>query len=605
MKKLLSGNEAVALGAFESGVKVASAYPGTPSTEIMENFARYEGVYAEWAPNEKVAMEVVVGSSMAGVRALTSLKHVGLNVAADPLMTLTYIGIKGGLVIACADDPGMHSSQNEQDNRFYARFAQIPMFEPCDSQEARDMMPLAYEVSEKFDTPVLMRLTTRISHSKGVVDTSDSKVSDTSERYGFESDLKKFVMIPAHARARHPKLLEREQALQKISEKSDLNFIEWADRSVGVITSGISYQYVKEVLPDVSILKLGFTYPLPEQKIRDFAKQVTKLFVVEELEPYLEAKLREYGIEVAGKKFFSRIGELSPESVGKGFEKAGVLTEKLPSLRPLSADVQMPRPPLMCAACPHRGLYFALNKLKAIVHGDIGCYTLSVMPPLKSIETCLCMGASISMAHGMAKAKAAAGIDDQRPIFATIGDSTFFHSGINSLTDVVFNQSNVNVVILDNRITAMTGAQVNPGSGVTLQGEPTAAIDLEKLVRSLGVERVRALDPYDIKGTIEILKEEAAIEGPSVMISRGPCVQMTKANLNPVHQVNETDCIGCTLCLRLGCPAISQGDVISNKDGKKPIHYACIDPVLCRGCTMCAQVCKSKAISVKSSYPKE
>ncbi len=600
MKQILSGNEAVALGAFESGVKVASAYPGTPSTEILQNFARYEGVYAEWAPNEKVAMEVAVGASMTGTRTLTTMKHVGLNVAADPLMTLAYTGVKGGLVIACADDPGMHSSQNEQDNRFYARFAQIPMLEPSDSQEARDMMAIGFELSEKFDTPAMVRLTTRISHSKGVVVTAEKPQVQSITPEGFKSDIQKFVMLPGFARMRHQKVIEREAKLRVYTEETPLNKVEWGDRSTGVITSGVSYQYVKEIMPHVSILKLGLTYPLPENKIRDFAHGVDQLYVVEELEPYIENQIKAMGIKVIGKELFPIAGELTPDIVARSFKTAGLFDGELPTKRELPADFDMPRPPLMCAGCPHRGLFFALKKLKGIVHGDIGCYTLGATPPLSSMDSCVCMGASISMAHGCAKAMQAAEIEDKRPVFATIGDSTFFHTGINSLVDVVYNNSNVNVIILDNHITAMTGAQENPGSGKTLQNQPADAIEIESLVRALGVKRVRAIDPYDIAATTAVLKEEAAIAGPSVLISRGPCVQVTKTNLNPAHAVELSKCIGCSMCLRLGCPAIHQGEVIpleAGKEEKKEKRYAAIDPALCLGCTLCAQVCKPEAIS--------
>lgn len=594
-KKILSGNEAVALGAFESGVKVASAYPGTPSTEILQNLATYEGVYAEWAPNEKVSLEVTAGASMAGVRAFCAMKHVGMNVAADPLMTLTYTGVYGGLVIACADDPGMHSSQNEQDNRYYARFAQIPMLEPCSSQEARDMVPEAYRISEEYDTPVMLRLTTRISHSKGIV-TIDSPDPVKTETKGFKRDLKKFVAVPSHARLRHPLVLERLEKLKTLSNKSPLNVIEWQDTGIGVITSGISYQYVKEVLPKASILKLGLTFPLPDRKIKEFSSKVDRLFVVEELEPYLEDDIKIMGIQAEGKKYFPRIYELSPNIVAGGFVEAGVLAEaKHRHIEP-PEGANMPRPPLMCAGCSHRGLFYALNKLKGIVHGDIGCYALSALPPLQATESCLCMGASISMAHGTAKAMESAKIEDKRPVFAAIGDSTFFHSGITSLLDVIYNNSNVNVIVLDNRTTAMTGGQQNPGTGRTLQNEETVKVDILKLARALGAKRTRKINPFNISETVAILKEEASFKGPSVMMTTRPCVQLLKQDPSKIRRVEPDACIGCGLCLTLGCPAISQGEKIKPQKGKKERYRAVIDPSVCMGCTLCRQVCKQDAI---------
>ncbi len=599
-KQILSGNEAMALGAFEAGISVASAYPGTPSTEILQNFARYEGVYAEWAPNEKVALEVAIGAAMTGARALFTTKHVGLNVAADPLMTLAYTGVRGGLVIVSADDPGMHSSQNEQDNRFYARFAEIPMFEPSDSQESRDMVPAAVAVSEAADTPVLFRMTTRVCHSKGIVEGDPKPAANTPLAKGFERDLKKFVMIPANAIGRHPVVVARVEKLKKISEESPFNRVELNDTKVGVITSGISYQYVKEVVPNASVLKLGMTFPLPEEKIRDFAGKVDRLFVVEELEAYIEDTVKRMGLAVEGKKLFSKIGELSPDAVTEGFAKAGVIHAPPATPKAVIEGANMPRPPLMCAGCSHRGLFFALNKMKGIVHGDIGCYTLSVLPPLESIETCMCMGASISMAHGTAKAMKAAAIEDKRPVFAVLGDSTFFHSGMTSLLNVIYNNSNVTTLILDNRITAMTGGQQNPGSGKTLQDEEAAGIDIIRLVKAMGVDRVREIDPFDLAATLTALAEEAAFDGPSVLVTRRPCIQLTRQDPNMIHDVDADKCIGCGQCLRLGCPAICQGEVIAAAQGKKERRTAVIDAALCRGCTLCAQVCKAEAIHIRS-----
>ncbi|GAB6904311.1 Indolepyruvate oxidoreductase subunit IorA [Desulfosarcina cetonica] len=597
-RQILSGNEAVALGAYQAGVKVASAYPGTPSTEILQNFATYDGVYAEWAPNEKVALEVAIGSAMTGVRTLFTAKHVGLNVAADPLMTLAYTGIPGGLLMVCADDPGMHSSQNEQDNRFYARFAKIPMLEPSDSQEAKAMVAEGLRLSEAFDTPTLLRMTTRVCHSKGIVGVDADASIDVPVAEGFKRDLKKFVMIPAFAKLRHPLVLEREAKLAEVTEASAFNRIEWKDTAVGVITSGIAYQYVKEILPDASVLKIGMTFPLPRKMIAAFAAKVDRLFVVEELEPYIEDEIRIMGLAVEGKTFFPRLDELSPDVVAAGFAKAGVLPYDLPPAAQKAPGSEMPRPPLLCAGCPHRGLFFALNKMKAIVHSDIGCYTLSVLPPLQSIDSTLCMGASISMAHGTAKAMAQAKIEDKRPVFAAIGDSTFFHSGITSLLDVIYNRGNVNVIVMDNRITAMTGGQQNPGTGRTLQMEETVAVDIIELVKALGVKRAREIDPFDLEGTLAALKEEVDYDGPSVLVTRRPCIQLFRQDPQAVRVVDEAACIGCKMCLKLGCPSISQGGIIPDEEGKKERRYARIDAATCYGCTLCEQICKQDAISV-------
>lgn len=600
MKKILSGNEAVALGAFESGVKIASAYPGTPSTEILENFAKYDNVYAEWAPNEKVAMEVVVGASMAGTRAMTTMKHVGLNVAADPFMTLSYVGVDGGILIVNADDPGMHSSQNEQDNRFFAKFSQIPMLEPSDSQESKDMVRECLKISEAFDTPAMLRMTTRVSHSKSAVVPADEADYDTIEAAGFQPNPAEKVMIPVNARKKHPKIIDRIERLKTYADASDLTRIEMGDTKVGIITSGICYQYVKEIMPQASILKLGITFPLAEGKIKEFAASVDRLFVVEELEPFLEEQVTLLGFKVEGKRFFSRLGELSPDAVAKGFKEAGVYDGEI--VKPMAAPegTDMPRPPLLCPGCSHRGVAYALKKINAVVHGDIGCYSLTVVPPLSAIDTNLCMGASISMAHGTAKAMERADVKEKRPVFAMIGDSTFFHSGITSLIDVIYNKSNVTVLLLDNRITAMTGAQQNPGTGKTLQMESTIAIDLFDLCRSLGAERVREINPFDLEETVGAIKEEAEFDGPSVLITKKPCVQLSRQDQSLIHQVDVDTCIGCGACLNLGCPAISRGGAITVKEGKKARYSALIDPELCRGCTLCAQVCKPGAIAIRN-----
>jgi indolepyruvate ferredoxin oxidoreductase, alpha subunit len=595
---ILSGNEAVALGAYQAGVKVASAYPGTPSTEILQNFATYDGVYAEWAPNEKVALEVAIGSAMTGMRTLFTTKHVGLNVAADPLMTLAYTGITGGLLMVCADDPGMHSSQNEQDNRFYAKFAKIPMLEPSDSQEAKEMVEAGLLLSETYDTPAMLRMTTRVCHSKGIVAMDAKNLAPIPVAQGFKRDLKKFVMIPAFAKLRHPLVLEREEKLKAVSETSPFNRLEMNDLRIGIVTSGSAYQYVKEIMPDASVLKLGMTFPLPTDMIKAFAAKVDRLFVVEELEPYIEDQIRILGLAVEGKVFFSKLDELSPDTVAAGFAKAGVLPFDLPPAREKAPGGEMPRPPLLCAGCPHRGLFYALNKMKAIVHSDIGCYTLSVLPPLQSIDTTLCMGASISMAHGTSKAMAQAGLEDKRPVFAAIGDSTFFHSGITSLLDVIYNKGNVNVIIMDNRITAMTGGQQNPGTGRTLQMEETNAVDIITLVKALGCTRAREIDPFDLEGTMAALKEEIDYDGPSVLVTKRPCIQLFRQDPKAVRVVDPEACIGCKMCLKLGCPSISQGEVIPDEEGKKERRYATIDASTCYGCTLCEQLCKQSAISV-------
>lgn len=594
MRGLLSGNEAVARGAYESGVRVAAAYPGTPSTEIIQEFSRYDGVYAEWAPNEKVAFEVAIGASLAGVRAMVAMKHVGLNVASDPFMTFAYTGVNRGFLLVCADDPGMHSSQNEQDNRYFARFAQVPLLEPSSSQEAKDMVREALRLSERFDTPSMLRLTTRISHSKGIVRLG--KVSDSPPGQ-FTRDLKKYVMIPGFARLRHPLVLERIEKLRAYSNRTALNRIEWGDRRVGIISSGVAYQYAREVMPDVSFLKLGLTFPLPDGKIREFSSRVKRLLVVEELEPYLEEQILAMGIRVEGKRFFPRLDELSPEIVAEGLSNAGVLRRRPRKKAEAPASAALPRPPVMCPGCPHRSLFYALNKMKGIVLSDIGCYTLSVLPPLQAIDSCICMGASISMAQGVAKAIERAGLKEERPVFAVIGDSTFLHSGVTGLMDVAYNKGNVNVIILDNRTTAMTGGQDHPGTGLTLQGEKTRQVDLRRLADAMGIERVRVVDPYDLAGTLKVLKEEASAQGPSLIITNRPCVMMERFDPSLVHSVDPELCEGCGMCLRLGCPAIVPGEEIPSRKGGKTRRKAVIDATLCRGCAACEQVCKQGAIS--------
>ena len=587
-RKVLSGNEAIARGAYESGVRVAAAYPGTPSTEILENLSEYPEIHTEWAPNEKVALEMAMGASFGGVRSLVAMKHVGVNVASDPLFTLSYTGLRGGLVLISADDPEMHSSQNEQDNRHYARFAKVPMLEPSDSQEARDFTKLAFGISETFDTPVMLRTTTRISHSKSIVALQDCTVPPIQPE--LVKDPGKFVMLPANARRRHAIIEKRMKDLVAYAEDFAENRIEWGDRKIGIITSGISYVYAKEILPHASYLKLGMVYPLPPEKIRAFASQVEKIFIVEELDPFFEEQIRALGIEVTGKDAFPLCGELTPRWVEKGLKGIDPLQQTEP---PMNLP---PRPPIMCPGCPHRGIFSILSKLKLFVAGDIGCYTLGFLPPLNALDTCVCMGASIGHAMGLDKAL---GEQALGKVVAVIGDSTFLHSGIPSLLNVVYNKGAVTLLILDNHTTAMTGRQDHPGTGFTLKGEETFQVDLVKLVKSLGVKHVKVVDPYELAATEKVIQREVNRREPSVIISRGPCVlsrRERKERKNPFLVDPET-CTGCRTCLRLGCPAILwRPDESGDGQGKKKKGHAAIDPFLCNGCTLCQQVCKFDAI---------
>ncbi len=575
-RALLSGDEAIARGAFEAGIKVATAYPGTPSTEILEALVACPGVCAQWAPNEKVALEVAIGASLAGARALCSMKHVGVNVASDPLMTASYVGVRGGLVLVSADDPGMFSSQNEQDNRHYARFAKVPMLEPSDSQEAKDFTKAAFALSERFDTPVMLRLTTRVAHSNSLVELGER---EEHEPAGFVCDPAKTVMVPGHARRRHELVEARTEQLIEYAENCEFNRIEKGDKRLGIIVSGVAYQYVKEAKPRASILKLGLTNPLPQKLIRQFAKSVEKLYVIEELDPYLESQIRAMGIKLAQAPGRPRLGELNPDLV------ATILgARKRASQAP--AEGLPPRPPALCPGCGHRALLSVLKKLKVFVSGDIGCYTLGVQPPLQTMDTCICMGASIGVAHGVEKAT---GRSDN--MVAVIGDSTFIHSGITPLIDCVYNQSPTTVIILDNETVAMTGHQNHPGTGKTAAGEQTNRLLLEDLCRAIGVSNVAVVDPYDLKQTEALVKQALATSAPSVIIARRRCVLLDRDRVRYPYQVEAERCVGCGRCLTHGCPAVAD----RTPEGSRKKHVA-IASQLCAGCGVCAQICPSDAI---------
>lgn len=570
MKKLMLGNEAIARGAYEAGVRVATAYPGTPSTEITEFAAKYDEIYAEWSPNEKVALEVAIGASFAGARAMAAMKHVGLNVAADPLFTVSYTGVNAGLVIVVADDPGMHSSQNEQDSRYYARAAQVPMLEPADSQEALDFVKLAFDLSEKYDTPVLIRLTTRVAHSQSIVDLGERMDIPLKE---YRKLPEKNVMMPAMARKRHEAVERRMKGLAQAADDLWINRIEMGDPSIGIIASGIAYQYAKEAVPNASFLKLGMVNPLPRELVKSFASKVEKLYVVEELEPVLEEQIKSWGIAVIGKEIFPVRGELSANMI------AHKIAGKAPKVRP--AQDLPPRPPVMCPGCPHRGIYYVMQKLGLHATGDIGCYTLGALPPLKAIDTCVCMGASIGMAHGMEKAR---GRDFSRKLVAVIGDSTFIHSGITGLIDVVYNRGASTVVILDNSTTGMTGHQDHPGTGRTVKGEAVPPLNLVNLIKAIGIQHVRVVDPFKLEEVEKALKEETQRDEPSVVIAHHPCALLSKEVRTPLA-IDEDACRLCGLCLRLGCPAIEKKS--------SSMH---VNRTLCNGCGLCIKVCKFGAI---------
>lgn len=570
-KKIMLGNEAIARGAYEAGVKVSAAYPGTPSTEISENLVQYKEIYCEWSPNEKVATEVAIGASISGVRAMASMKHVGVNVAADPLYTVSYIGATGGLVLVAADDPGLYSSQNEQDTRMVGRAAQVPVIEPSDSQEAKDFMKFAFDMSEKYDTPVILRTTTRLSHSQGTV-TLEDRVEPEDKVY--ERNIKKNVMMPGMAKMRHIAVEERTNAMIKDGCDFPINRVEMNDTSIGVIASGIPYQYVKEALPNASVLKLGLVNPLPRKLIEDFAKKVDKLYIVEELDPVIETQVKSWGIECTGKEIFTVQGEYSANML-----REAILGEKLDIAAP--ADVPA-RPPILCPGCPHRSVYSVLNKLKIHAAGDIGCYTLGAVAPLNVVDTTICMGASISSLHGMEKAK---GKDYIKNWVAVIGDSTFMHTGVNSLINMVYNKGTGTVMILDNSTTGMTGHQDHAATGKTLQGEDTYAVNIPELCRAIGVKNVTEINAFDLEGLEKLIKEEVAKDEVSVIITKTPCI--FKVPASKVRCVANPDkCKKCKACLKPGCPAITM-----NSEG-----VITIDDTMCNGCGLCQNLCKFDAI---------
>lgn len=566
------GNEAIARGAYEAGVKVSAAYPGTPSTEISENIVKYDEIYAEWSPNEKVAMEVAIGASISGVRAMASMKHVGVNVASDPLYTISYGGVNGGLVLVAADDPGLYSSQNEQDTRCVARAAMVPVLEPSDSQEAKDFVKFAYEISEKYDTPIIVRTTTRLAHSQGTV-TLEERVEPQDKPY--ERNPAKFVMMPGNAIGRHLYVEKRMKAMAEDGSNFEINKVEYNDTSIGFITSGIPYQYVKEACPNASVLKLGMVHPLPKKLIEEFASKVEKLYIFEELEPVIEEQVKSWGIKASGKDIFTVQGEYSANMI-----REKVLNEKVDSKEPAQVPA---RPPILCPGCPHRSVYSVLNKLKIHAAGDIGCYTLGAVPPLNVIDTTVCMGASISTLHGMEKAK---GKEYIKNWVAVIGDSTFLHTGVNSLMNMVYNQATGTVLILDNSTTGMTGHQDHAATGKTLKGEVVPAINIYELCKAMGIEHVVEVNAFDITELEKIVKEEVARDAVSVIITKSPCV-LLKGNVFPYKcKPVEEKCKKCGACLKPGCPALT----------KKPDGSIAIDDTMCNGCGLCEQMCKFDAI---------
>ncbi len=576
MKKLLLGNEAVARGLYEAGCRVASSYPGTPSTEVTECISAYDEITSEWAPNEKVACEVAFGAAVAGARSFCAMKHVGLNVAADPLFTSSYTGVNAGLVIVVADDPGMHSSQNEQDSRHYAKASKIMMLEPADSDECLKYSKLAFELSERFDTPVLLRLTTRVSHSRSLAEVGE-RVDNGLKAY--EKNPQKYVMVPANAKVKHveveKRILDQIAYCETEAVENGLNSVEYNSKKIGVITSGICYEYAKEALGEnASYLKLGCVYPLPEKLIKDFCNECETVYVLEELDDYIETHCRKLGVDVKGKAEFTLLGEYS-----QGLIRKVILGEETTSLK---ADVQIPpRPPVLCAGCPHRGLFYTLKRLNVTVSGDIGCYTLGVAKPLGMMDTVLCMGGSVSGLHG----RNLANPEMASKSVAVIGDSTFIHSGVTGLIDIAYNNSNSVTIILDNSITGMTGHQQNPTTGYTIKGEPAAAVSLEKLCEAVGINNVFVVDPYDLKDCYDNISKALSLNAPAVVISRRPCALLKTVKHNPPLKVNKDKCKSCKMCMKIGCPAISM------KDGKAEIDFT-----QCLGCNVCSQLCKFDAI---------
>lgn len=581
-KAILSGNEALARGAWEAGVEVAAAYPGTPSTEILENVRKYAAIYSEWSANEKVALDVAIGAAYAGRRAMAAMKHVGLNVASESLFYSSYTGVNAGLVIVTADDPGLHSSQNEQDNRHYAKFAKVPMLEPSDSQEAKDMVAEALALSERFDTPVLIRTTTRTSHAKSVVRLGERLAV---EKRPYVKNPQKYVMIPGFARKRHPVVEARIEELEAFAETYPYNKIELGDRSLGIISSGPGYQYAREVFPEASFLKLGMAWPLPEKLIREFAKRVDRLIVIEELDPFIEEHVRLLGIAVEGKAIFPMVGEFSPEVVRGAAYEAGLIDQP-PLERDLDKGPLPLRPPVLCAGCGHRDVFWILRKLKLTVNSDIGCYALGVMPPLGVTDTIGCMGASIGVASGMRRG----GLEGNN--VAVIGDSTFFHAGLPALASAVYNETPFTTIVVDNRTTGMTGHQGNPGSGTTLAGDHGHKVDIEAVVRAMGVEQVTKVASTERDHLEEAIKEAVKSGKPAVVIAETPCVFVSPLPREP-YTVVEEDCNGCTLCMRLGCPAILKSEKLDVKTGR-PLAW--IDPGACVGCGLCFDVCARQAI---------
>lgn len=573
-KVIMLGNEAIARGAYEAGVKVSAAYPGTPSTEISEQIVKYkDDIYAEWSPNEKVATEVAIGASVSGVRAMACMKHVGLNVAADPLYTVSYMGVNGGLVIIVADDPGLYSSQNEQDTRMVARAAQVPVLEPSDSMEAKEFMKVAYEISERYDRPVIFRTTTRLAHSQGLVELNDRVEIEDKE---YIKNIQKTVMMPGNAKLRHVEIEKRNLELAEAANTLSINTVEMNDTKIGVITSGIPYQYVKEALPNASVLKLGMVNPLPKKLITEFAQKVDTLYIVEELDPVIEEQVKSWGIKAIGKEIFTIQGEYSANMI-----RSAILKEEVEMKAPAAAPG---RPPILCPGCPHRSVYYVLNKLKMHAAGDIGCYTLGAVAPLSVVDTTICMGASISSLHGMEKAK---GKDYIKNWVAVIGDSTFLHTGVNSLMNMVYNKATGTVMILDNSTTGMTGHQDHAATGKTLLGEPTNAIDIPMLCRAIGVEHVTTVNAFDIKELEKVIKEETARDAVSVIITKSPCVLLDKSK-KPVYIAHSDKCKKCGMCMKPGCPAMTK-----NADGT--IY---IDDTMCTGCGLCETLCKFHAIEL-------